>query len=198
MQHDRAIVTSSAGRPNPVGLAHTTAVTEPDVDYHREKYGLVALAHYLTDVEGWPTVRLSVAAESLDALGGMNGLLPPMIDPERDRADSRYRYVFYTDIGGRIDLVAAKPGHALLVEAKGRSAKVQAGIEQLIGRTILSIEPGRSDRSYAILIPDLPSWMRMVQTARHPALSQIRVYTVSPNGVIGRCAWGGEPLPQPR
>lgn len=179
-------------------MAHTSAVTEPDVDYHREKYGLVALAHYLTDVEGWPTVRLSVAAESLDAPGGMNGLLPPTIDPERDRADSRYRYVFYTDIGGRIDLVAAKPGHALLVEAKGRSAKVQAGIEQLIGRTILSIEPGRLDRSYAILIPGLPSWLRVVQTARHPALSQIGVYTVSPNGVIGRCAWGGEPLPQPR
>jgi len=39
-------------------------VTEPDVDYHREKYGLVALAHYLADVEGWLTVLLSVAPES--------------------------------------------------------------------------------------------------------------------------------------
>jgi hypothetical protein len=165
-------------------------VTEPDVDYHREKYGLVALAHYLADVEGWPTVLLSVAPESLDAPGGLRGLLPPAIDAERDRADPHYPYVFYTDIGGRIDLVAAKPGHALLVEAKGRSARVPAGIEQLIGRTILSIEPGRSDRSYAIVIPDLPGWMRVVQTARHPALSQILVYSVSPQGVIHRCEWG--------
>ena len=168
-------------------------MTEPDVDYHREKYGLVALAHYLAAVERWPTVLLSVVPESLDEPGGLRGLQPPVIDAERDRADSRYPYVFYTDIGGRIDLVAAKPGHALLVEAKGKSAKVPAGIEQLIGRSILSMQPGRPDRSYAILVPDLPGWMRVVETARHPALSQILVYAVSPTGVIRRCAWGAAP-----
>src|SRR5665811_976247 len=82
--HHRGIVAGS-GPPNPAGLAHTSPMTEPDVDYHREKYGLVALAHYLTDVEGWPTVRLSVAAASLDAPGGLNGLPPPTIDPDLDR-----------------------------------------------------------------------------------------------------------------
>jgi len=55
-------------------VRHTVTVTEPDVDYHREKYGLVALAHYLADVEGWPEVLLSVVPESLDEPGGLRGL----------------------------------------------------------------------------------------------------------------------------
>jgi hypothetical protein len=101
--------------------------------------------------------------------------------------------VFDTDIGGRIDLVAARQGHALLVKTKGKSAKVPAGIEQLIGRTVLSMQPGRPDRSHAILVPDLPGWVRVVETARHPALSEILVYAVSQTGVIRRCAWGAAP-----
>ena len=165
-------------------------MTEPDVDYHHEKYALVALSHYLRDVEGWPRVLVSVVPESLDEPDGPRGLVPPVIDAERDQTDPTYRYNFYTDIGGRIDLVAAKPGHALLVEAKGKSAPVPAGVEQLIGRTILAMEPGRSDRTYAILIPDDPRWLRVVQAARHPVLSQIRVYAISHKADIRRCEWG--------
>jgi hypothetical protein len=164
-------------------------VTAPDVDYHHEKYAVVALGHYLMDVEGWSSVQVSVALKSLDAPGGLRGRPLPSIDGERDRADRDYRYNFYVDTGG-IDLVATKPGHTLLVEAKGKSIPVNSGIEQLVGRTILSMEPGCSDRSYAILIPDLPRWLRAVETARNPVLSDIRVYAVSPKGAIRRCDWG--------
>lgn len=78
----------------------------------------------------------------------------------------------------------------LLVEAKGKSAKVPAGIEQLIGRTILAMESDRADRRYAILIPDLPAWLSVVASARHPALAAIEVFTVSPTGAIGKATWG--------
>jgi hypothetical protein len=67
---------------------------------------------------------------------------------------------------------------------------VNSGIEQLVGRTILSMEPGRSDRSYAILIPDLPRWLRAVEIARNPILSGIGVFAISPKGAIRRCHWG--------
>jgi hypothetical protein len=86
--------------------------------------------------------------------------------------------------------VATTRGQTLLVEAKGKSSPVNSGIEQLVGRTILSMDPGRLDRSYAILIPDLPRWIRAVETARNPMLSEIRVYAISPKGAIRRCQWG--------
>jgi hypothetical protein len=35
--------------------------------------------------------------------------------------------------------------------------------------------------------------MRVVETARHPALPEILVYAVSQTGVIRRCAWGTAP-----
>ena len=137
-------------------------MTEPHVDYHREKYGLVALAHYLEHVDGWLTVRLSVEPESLDAAGGPAGQAVPAIDEARDREDPRYKYTLYTDNGGRIDLVATKSGRTLLVEAKGTSTPVPAGIEQLIGRSILSMRAGRPDLSYAILIPDVPRRIHVI------------------------------------
>lgn len=55
------------------------------------------------------------------------------------------------------------------------------------------MKPGLSDRRYAILIPDLPQWIRAVQTARNPVLAEIRVYAISPNGAIRRCEWGAGP-----
>ena len=176
----------------PRWTAQTGSMTAPDVDYHHEKYAIVALAHYLVEVEGWSSVHVGVALKSLDAPGGLRGNPVPTIDAERDRADPKYRYDFYTD-GGGIDLVATKPSQTLLVEAKGKSIPVNSGIEQLVGRTILSIEPGRSDRSYAILIPDLPRWIQAVETARNPMLSAILVYAISPNGLIRRCEWGALP-----
>jgi len=177
-------------------LWHNCPVTQPDVDYHHEKYAVVALANYLRDVEGWSSVYVSVAHESLDEPGGLRGKALPIIDAELDRTVATYHNNFYIDTGG-IDLVATKPGETLLVEAKGKSVTANAGIEQLVGRTILSMEPGHSDRSYAILIPDLPQWMRAVEAARNPVLSEIRVYAVSPKGVIRRCQWGAEP-PSPQ
>jgi hypothetical protein len=164
-------------------------MTAPDVDYHHEKYAVVALARYLIEVEGWSTVQVGVALKSLEVPGGLRGNPVPTIDAELDRADPKYRYNFYTD-GGGIDLVATKPGQTLLVEAKGKSIPVNSGIEQLVGRTILSMHPDRSDRSYAILIPDLPRWIQAVETTRNPMLSAILVYAVSPEGVIRRCEWG--------
>jgi hypothetical protein len=161
----------------------------PDVDYHREKYGLVALAGHLVSAEGWTRALLSVPPESLDEPGGPRGIVPPVIDAELDRTDPHYAYDFYTDLGGHIDLVAVRPGHLLIVEAKGTSVKVPAGIEQLIGRLVLAMDPERDDRSYAILIPDLPKWLAVVAAARHPVLAPIGVYTVSAKGRIGRAEW---------
>lgn len=167
-------------------------MTDPDVDYHHEKYAVVALGHYLTDVEGWSGVLVGVALDSLDAPGGPRGKPLPTIDAERDRTEPTYRANFYTDTGG-IDLVATKPGQTLLVEAKGKSAKAPVGMEQLVGRIVLSMQPGHPDRSYAILIPDLPQWIRAVEAVRNPVLSEIRVYAISQTGVIHRCVWGTGP-----
>lgn len=171
-------------------------MTQPDVNYHHEKYAVVALGHYLTDVEGWSGVLVGVALNSLDAPGGARGKPLPTIDAERDRTEPTYRANFYTDTGG-IDLVATKPGQTLLVEAKGRSAKAPVGMEQLVGRIVLSMQPGHPDRSYAILIPDLPQWIRAVETAGNPVLAEIGVYAISPEGVISRRSWGAA-LPKPR
>lgn len=66
----------------------------PDVDYHREKYGLVALADYLSSVEGWDKVLLTVVPGSLDDPAGPRGLVPPVIDAARDRADPHYGEIF--------------------------------------------------------------------------------------------------------
>jgi len=167
-----------------------------DVDYHREKYALVALAEHLVSVEGWSKVLLSVVPESIDVPDGPIGLVPPVIDAEQDRLDPRYPYVFYTDLGGRIDLVAVRPGRSLLVEAKGRSAPVPAGIEQLIGRTILAMDPARHDRAHAILIPDLPAWLAAISRATYPVLGSIGVYAVSIRGDIRRVTWGSHDSPE--
>ena len=161
----------------------------PDVDYHHEKYAVVALAHYLTGVEGWASVHVGVALKSLDAPEGLRGNPVPTIDAERGRVEPKYRYDFYP-AGGGVALVATKPGQTLLVEAKGKSIPVNSGIEQLVGRTILSMDPGRPGRSYAILIPDLPRWLRAVEMARNPILSGIGVFAISPKGAIRQCHWG--------
>ena len=87
----------------------------PDADYHREKYGLVALAGYLTSIEGWSRVLLTVIPGSLDDPEGPRGLVPPVIDAEQDRLGPHYGEIFYTDIGGRIDLVAVRSGQTLYV-----------------------------------------------------------------------------------
>lgn len=101
-------------------------MTESDVDYHHEKYAVVALGHYLTDVEGWSSVHVGVALKSLDAPGGLRGKPLPTIDAERNRTEPTYHNNFYVDTGG-IDLVATKPGEILLVEAKGKSVKAPTG-----------------------------------------------------------------------
>lgn len=69
----------------------------PAVDYHREKYGLVALANHLTD-DGWE-VMLSVDPGSLRS-APVKGLPVPVIDADRDASDPRYKYSFYVDRGG--------------------------------------------------------------------------------------------------
>lgn len=162
------------------------------MDYHHEKYAVVALARYLVDVEGWSTVLVGVRPDSLDAPDGPVGHQVPLIDAQQDTADPRYRYNFYTDTGG-IDLVATKDGQVLLVEAKGKSAKGSVGIEQLVGRTVLAMKPDRPDYSYAVLMPDLPHLLRMVESASNTILSQIRVFVISPSGDIRRVEWGRAP-----
>jgi hypothetical protein len=156
-------------------------VTLPDVDYHHEKYAIVALGHYLVDVESWSSVLVGVAPGSLDSPAGLRGKPLPVIDAELDKADSRFWNNFHTDTGG-IDLVATKPGRTLLVEAKRISIAAPLGIEQLVGRTVLSMRSDRPDRSYAILIPDLPQWLQVVGMARNPMLSEIGVYAVGSAG----------------
>jgi hypothetical protein len=164
-------------------------VNLPDVDYHHEKYALVALAAYLVDDEGWSSVLMGVAPESLDEPDGPRGNKVPTIDAEQDRKDPKYRYNFYTDTGG-IDLVATRPGRTLLVEAKGQSSTAPAGIEQLVGRTVLSMKSRRPDREYAVLIPDSRRWARVVRRAASPVLPKIRVYVVSRRGEIRLGEWG--------
>jgi hypothetical protein len=109
--------------------------------------------------------------------------------------DPHYRYNFYTDTGG-IDLAATKSGKSLLVEAKGKSTPARLGIEQLVGRTVLSMEPDRSDRSYAILIPDLPQWNGRL---RRPATRCCPRYwsTQSAPRVRSVAAYGERPRPSP-
>ena len=164
-------------------------MTLPDVDYHNEKYAVVALGHYLLEVEGWSSVLVVVALESLDRPGGVRGKPLPTIDAERDRTELYYAANFYTDTGG-VDLVATKPWQLLLIEAKGKSAKAPVGMEQLVGRTVLSMRTDRADRRHAILIPDLAPWLRAVGAAENPMLAEIGVYAISPTGAIRRLKWG--------
>ena len=160
----------------------------PPVDYHREKYGVVALAEYLVAHDRWERVRLSVPAVSLHMGNAETGIEPPLIDADRDAVDPTYKYNFYTDTGG-IDLVAWRGEETLVVEAKGRSAKPHAAIEQLVGRIILLMDPAATRRRYAILIPDLPNWTAIASAASHPALNAIEIFLVSAGGDIRRGAW---------
>lgn len=157
----------------------------PAVDYHREKYGLVALANHLTD-DGWQ-VMLSVQPASLASLP-MQGLGVPVIDADRDASDPRYKYNFYVDRGGRHDLVATRGSEVLVVEGKGKSAKPINGLEQLVGRSIIAAASLPDGARTAILIPD--SWASLVADTTHPALQFIEVFTVSPTGDIGTARWG--------
>jgi hypothetical protein len=123
------------------------------------------------------------------------GLEIPAIDAAADRDDPRYRYNFYTDRAGRHDLVARRPGETLIIEAKGTSAKPDSGLEQLIGRSIMSMTGLLPGARCGILIPGLASWTRKVAATSHPALQDVPVLTVSKDGAIGRAEWGnrGEP-----
>jgi hypothetical protein len=161
------------------------------IDYHREKYGLVALANHLTR-EGWQEVLLSVRPETLETT--LEGIAVPVLDPVRDATDEKYKYNFYIDRGGRIDLVARRDGKLLLVEAKGTSSKPDSGVEQLVGRTIMHMDPSREDRSYAILVPDHPAWLAVLgRVHHHPSLTSVAVFLVSREGVIRMGHWGQSP-----
>jgi hypothetical protein len=157
----------------------------PDVDYHREKYGLVALANHLA-ADGWK-VLLSVVPASL-ATPPHKGIDVPTIDAAKDSADPRYRYNFYIDRGGRHDLVATRGDEVLVVEGKGKSGKPVSGLEQLIGRSLLAATSLPAGARSAILIPD--AWAGHVAAANHPALDFIEVFTVTPSGDIGFAHWG--------
>jgi hypothetical protein len=162
----------------------------PDVDYFREKYALVALAEYLRGA-GWD-VLLSVPPRSLVVGAAHEGIPPPLIDAELDRVDERYRYNFYTDIGGRVDLVGWRKDEVLLIEGKGTSAKPQAALEQLVGRMILWMEPDRPELKYGIAIPDHRAWLKVVARASHPILHQIAVFAIDGRGDVRVIEWGTE------
>lgn len=97
------------------------------IDYYREKYGLVALANYLTR-DKYEEVLLSVRPDTLHTK--LEGVAVPVLDPVLDATDEKYKHNFYIDRGGRIDLVARKDGRLVLVEAKGTSIKPDAGLDQ--------------------------------------------------------------------
>lgn len=158
------------------------------IDYHREKYALVALAEHLIS-QGWTEVLLSVDPRSLTDQA-LKGVMVPTIDAALDRDDPRYRYTFYTDRGGRHDLVAKRGSEMLVVEAKGRSGKPISSLEQLVGRSILAMAALPPGARMAILIPDHPAWVSIVTAATHPALADVEVFTVTPVGAIGKENWG--------
>ncbi len=64
-------------------------MTLPDVDYHHEKYAVVAMAKYLIEVEGWSSVRVGVALNSLDAPGGLRGN-PSMVQMALDQLSEKH------------------------------------------------------------------------------------------------------------
>jgi hypothetical protein len=157
----------------------------PNVDYHREKYGLVALANKLKE-EGWD-VLLSVTPKSVGSLQ-LKGIEVPSIDATQHDADPGYKYNFYVDRGRRHDLVATRGSEILVIEGKGTSAARVSGLEQLVGRSIITAARLPEGAQTAILIPD--SWAPLVASTAHPALEFIKVFTVSRGGDISTARWG--------
>lgn len=167
--------------------------TSHDLDYHHEKIALIRLAQHLMR-QGWPEVRLSaregsLASDCLDGIdpGDLEGvdLHSDAIFSEKFRQnfdrDETFRYKFYGDRPGGIDLVARRRDEVLLVEAKGRSRRDRrGGVYELIGRLVAS----RTDddgRSYGILIPD--TW-RAVLPAQRPSLRWLTVFLIEREGHI--------------
>jgi hypothetical protein len=132
---------------------------------------------------------LSVDPESLDRETPVF-VERPVIDVARHTADPRYKYNFYIDRGGRIDLVARRAGVTILVEGKGRSANPVAGLEAVVGRCVLAMEAEPSPSlEYGICIPDTPQWTKPVELGRHPVLRRIHVFLVAENGDVRRGEW---------
>jgi hypothetical protein len=160
------------------------------IDYTREKYALVKLAEWLeSDAGGRWATYLSVDPDSL----GRETLVfveRPVIDVARHEADPRYKYTFYTDRGGRIDLVAKRAGVTMLIEGKGGSANPVAGLEAIVGRGVLTMgaEPNAT-LEYGICIPDTARWTDQLARGRHPVLRRIHVFLVAENGEVRRGDW---------
>lgn len=155
--------------------------------YHHEKIALIRLAQHLKRA-GWTEVFLSVRPDSLSS--GLVGIDPASLDgvdlaadglfsdtfQESFNDDLTYRYNFYGDKPGGIDLVARKGDDLLLVEAKGESRERdrKGAVYELIGRQVatrLDDDP----RTFAVLIPD--TW-QAVLPMRTKSLDWLIVYLI--------------------
>jgi hypothetical protein len=179
-----------------------------DFDYWHEKVALTKYAHDLV-ADGWE-VGLSVKAARLDDEEPLGGEHPRPLDGEFENSFNAapipgvtaFRYKFYRDTPGNIDLVARRDGAMLVVEGKGRSATNRRGaVAQMVGAHMLERRPGRSDIRYAILLPggdsataanseraEIARWNRALRN--HGDLQWIEVYRISrKDGTVVRGEW---------
>jgi len=129
-------------------------------DYWHEKVALTKLANDLA-ANGWE-VGLSVNPKRFDDNQPLAGAKRSVLDDEFQRrfdaepspGETQFRYRFYRDQPGHLDLVARRGGSIVVVEGKGRSAANRRGaIAQMVGALMLERRPDRLDIRYAILLP---------------------------------------------
>lgn len=106
-------------------------------------------------------------------------MAPVVLDAEferrfNDELEWSFRYNFYYDHPGNFDLVARREGRVLIVDAKGRSATNRRGaIAQMIGNLSLARDPSKSERRYAILLPEGAAWDKAMRN--HGGLDWLEV-----------------------
>jgi hypothetical protein len=158
-----------------------------DLNFHHEKIALIRLAQHLLG-SGWTEVRLSVPPQDIraDRLGGLDAAdldgvdmsSSGLFDDEFRRRFNEhltFRYDFYGDSPGGVDLVARSRDGLLLVEAKGQSRRDRkGGVYELIGRQV-ALRSDDDDRRFAILIPD--TW-RPVLPPWRPSLDWLTVFLI--------------------